>query len=108
IVTPVKSGPATLNAGLTARYAVSLPNTGNAVAGPLTIVDSVDGTPIAGATVTTPPTGMGGGTGSATVDAPPPLARPAGPLTDVVAVTWKDRNGSVYGPVSSSFTTSLA
>jgi YD repeat-containing protein len=36
-----------------------------------------------------------------------PAARPAGAMTDVVAVSWLDRNGNHYGPVSASFTTTV-
>ena len=86
---------------------MALPNSGNAVAGPISIVDSVDGNPISGATVTAPATIDGGQSGSATVAAPTSLDRPAGPMTDVVAVSWQDRNGNVYGPVASDFTTTL-
>ena len=106
IVTPTKSGPATSNAGLTQGYTVSLANSGAAAAGPFSIVDSVDGAPVAGTTVNAPNVAAGTA-GQATLAAPSSLDRPAGPMTDTVAVTWQDRNGNGYGPVSSSFTLTI-
>jgi RHS repeat-associated protein len=87
---------------------VALPNSGNAVAGPFSVTDSVDGDPVSGAVVSTPAAVAAGASGTATVSAPTPLGRPGGPMTDVVAVTWQDKNGNAYGPVTSSFTTALA
>jgi RHS repeat-associated protein len=107
MVTPAKSGPPTSNAGLTQQYTVTLANSGAAAAGPFTIADSVDGATISGTTVNAPASIPAGGNGVATVGAPSPLSRPAGAMTDVVAVTWNDKNGNLYGPESSSFTLSL-
>ncbi len=101
-----KSGPASGNAGLALPYTVSLQNIGAADASSLGITDAVNGTTIP-AQVTAPPTVAAGTTGTATIAAPSPLGQTPGPYTDQASVTWQDRNGNVYGPVSSSFTTNL-
>ena len=61
-----------------------------------------------GAQITVPPSVSAGGNATANVNAATPLGQVPGPYTDQVSVTWQDRNGNVYGPVSSTFTTTLA
>ena len=101
-----KSGPAQGNAGLTLPYPVQLHNIGLSTAGPFNIVDTVNGNDV-GAEVVAPATIAAGATGTATVNAASPLGQAPGPYSDQVAVTWQDRNGNVYGPLASSFTTNL-
>ena len=101
-----KSGPATADAGTTATYAIALANSGGATA--------------------ERPHGQrqrrrrrhGHGLGRPRLDLPGrsitvaatyaiPADQPAGPLADAAAVTWRDANGDLYGPVSSTFTTQV-
>ena len=102
-----KGGPAQGNAGFTLPYTVQIQNIGTADAGPFAIIDTVNGNPVP-AQVTTPPSIAAGGNAAGTVNAASPLGQTPGPYTDEVAVTWQDRNGNVYGPISSTFTTNLA
>ncbi len=102
-----KSGPAQGNAGFTLPYTVALKNVGTATAGPITIVDLVNGIDV-GAQVTAPASLAIGGSGTASVNAASPLGQAPGAYTDQASLTWKDRNGTVYGPISSTFTTNLA
>jgi RHS repeat-associated protein len=102
---PVKTGPASINAGLAGTYSMTLINIGNATASALAITDSVDGSAVAISDVVVSPTvGPAPATGTATFKAATPLDRPAGPMTDVAGVTWQDRNGNVYGPLTGSYT----
>jgi Mg-chelatase subunit ChlD len=107
ILTAAKSGPATALAGFTVTYPVALQNTGNAEAVLLSVVDSVGGTPVT-ATITTPSSLAPAETDQATIVYQTPTGQPAGPFTDKASVQWKDTQGNSYGPVSSSFTTTLA
>jgi RHS repeat-associated protein len=102
-----KTGPAQSSAGLTETYSVVLNNVGTAAAETVAVADSVDGAPVVGAVITAPSTVAAGGTATATIAAPSPLERPAGPMTDVAMVTYRDRNGNVYPPQEASFTTEL-
>jgi RHS repeat-associated protein len=106
IVKIVKSGPATADAGTTASYPLALTNSGGATASGLSVADSVAGGGTG--TVTGVPASLGSG-GSATASASfaIPSSQPDGPLTDSAAVTWRDANGDLYGPVASSFTTQV-
>ena len=101
-----KGGPAQGNAGLTLPYTVQLQNFGLASAGPFGIVDTVNGNAIA-AQVSTPPSLAPGASGTATVNAASPVDQPVGSFTDTALVTWQDRNGNVYGPISAAFTTNI-
>ena len=109
---PFKTGPASVNAGLSGLYSVLLQNNGNAQASALSITDSVDGSPVTITNVSVPATvGPNPATGTATFKSAVPLDRPAGPMTDLVAVTWQDRNGTVFGPFdpqSASYTGNIA
>ena len=101
-----KSGPATADAGTTATYAIALANSGGATASGLTVSDSVAGGgtgTVSGVPASISPAG------SITVAATYaiPAGQPAGPLADAAAVTWRDANGDLYGPVSSTFTTQV-
>jgi YD repeat-containing protein len=107
IINLTKSGPAQGIAGLTLPYQVQVHNVGTSIAGPFTMIDTVDGNDV-GAQVVLPPSVAAGATATATLNAPTPLGRPPGPITDAPVVTWKDRNGNLYGPTSdTSFTTNL-
>src|SRR6185312_8268555 len=103
IVSPSKSGPAQGNAGLPQTYSVTLTNSGTVDALGVSATDAVDGAPVTGATFATL-TVPAGATRTGALQAPTPLDRPPGSMTDVAAVTWQDKNGNVYGPVSGSFT----
>ena len=98
-VITISSGAPTLGGGgLTSTYAVSLSNSmGNADAGPFTLTDAVDGVTVP-TIVSSPATIPALGSGSASVM----IATPMGPYTNTLSVTWQDRNGNVYGPVSYS------
>ena len=104
-----KTGPATVNAGFASPYTVTLPNSGNGAASAITLTDSVDGQPV---TIANLSRALDGRRGEHT--APPRSRRarrstgPAGPMTDVATLTWQDRNGNVYGPITASFTGSVA
>lgn len=102
----VKSGPATADAGTTASYPLALTNSGGATASGLAVADSVAGGGTG--TVTGVPASLGpGGSAVAAASFAIPSGQPDGPLTDSAAVTWRDANGDLYGPVASSFTTQV-
>jgi hypothetical protein len=96
-VITISSGAPTLgNGGLTSSYDVSLSNSmGNAAAGPFAIDDAVDGVSVP-TIISVPASIAPGASGAATVM----IATPMGPYTNTLSVTWQDRNGNVYGPVS--------
>ena len=101
-----KSGPAAADAGTTATYGIGLANTGGATASGLTVGDSVAG----GGTGTVsgvPASILAAGAVTVAATYAIPAGQPAGPLTDAAAVTWRDANGDLYGPVSSTFTTQV-
>jgi len=103
IVSPSKTGPAQGNAGLPQTYSVTLTNSGAVDALGVSATDSVDGELVSGATFATL-TVPAGATRTGALKAPTPLDRPSGPMTDVATVTWQDKNGNVYGPVSGNYT----
>lgn len=101
-----KSGPISAEPGSTATYQLALSNAGGATASGLAVTDAVAG----GAT------GMVSGlpsallpAGSATAQASYtiPSGQSPGPLADTASVTWQDANGNAYGPVSSTFATTI-
>jgi uncharacterized repeat protein (TIGR01451 family) len=106
VLTVAKSGPPEVLAGSTGQYTATLQNAGNAGAGPIAITDSVDGAPVP-ASIAPPATLAPAETRAVGVQADVPAARPAGPMTDIVSVTWQDRNGNTYGPVNAAFTTTV-
>ena len=107
IVRITKQGPATTDAGTTARYAIGLQNTGSAQARDLVVDDVFPG----GAHVSTTgvPAALDPSTGAVSAQASfdIPLTQPVGDLTDTASVTWRDANANAYGPVSARFTTSV-
>ena len=107
ILSAQKSGPGQANAGVTLTYPVTLQNTGGADAQSIAVADTVDGSD-AGGQISIPSIVAAGTTGTATIRAAAPIGQSPGPYTDLATVSWQDRNGNVYGPVSSSFTTALA
>jgi hypothetical protein len=105
ISTVTKAGlQQTVIVGQSAPYSVSLRNTGSAVAGPFTIIDTVGGAQVA-ASFSAPPVAGPGQTVTANLVM---QSVPAGvtSLTDVAVVSWLDRNGNVYGTISSNAFTS--
>ena len=101
---PVKVGPATINAGLTAPFTVSLPNRATRLPDL-----SRSWTASTDAGDDHQPHAAGHGDCRArrarlrSRRRSRSAARPE-PMTDVVALTWQDRNGNVYGPLSASYT----
>jgi RHS repeat-associated protein/uncharacterized repeat protein (TIGR01451 family) len=106
IVSIAKSGPPTAGAGTTASYPLSLTNSGGAPANGLSISDSLPNG--AAGTVSGLPAGLAAAANAtATASYSIPGSQPAGSLADTAALTWQDANGNAYGPVSSSFTTTV-
>jgi RHS repeat-associated protein len=99
------TAPAQLNAGLTIAYSLLAQNDGLAVAGPFQVQDNVDGN-VAGTQVLAQ-TVAAQQSGTLTASVATSVSRPPGPFADSLSITWKDRNGDVYGPVDASFTTNL-
>jgi RHS repeat-associated protein/uncharacterized repeat protein (TIGR01451 family) len=101
-----KHGPASADAGTTARYTIGLRNTGSAEARDVAVDDLFPG----GAHVATagvPATLPSDGTASAQASFDIPPAQPIGDLADTASVTWRDANANSYGPVSAKFTTTV-
>jgi RHS repeat-associated protein len=101
-----KSGPASVAAGTTETNPLAINNTGGATASGMVITDTVPN----GATGTVtgmPVTLAPGASGSASAAFPVPNGQPPGNLTDTASLTWQDANGNTYGPVSSSFMTTV-
>jgi uncharacterized repeat protein (TIGR01451 family) len=106
VLTITKSGPPTADAGTTATYPLALKNSGGATASGLAVTDTLPGG--ATGTVSSIPASLAGGaTGSAQATYAIPSGQPPGSLSDTAAVSWQDANGSPYGPVSSSYATSI-
>jgi RHS repeat-associated protein len=101
-----KSGPQQGPAGFVLPYTVQLQNLGAAAASSIQVTDTVNGQDV-NAQVSAPASVAPVATATATINAGSPISQTPGPYTDVATVTWKDANGNAYGPVSSSFTTSL-
>jgi len=106
IVTITKSGPGATLAGTAATFQLTLRNTGGAVAGPLTVTDSVSGGG-AVALLNVPSTLDPGATSIAQASTDVPVSQPAEGLSDIASVAWKDANGNAYGPVSTTFSTQV-
>ncbi|HEX3425363.1 MAG TPA: RHS repeat-associated core domain-containing protein [Acidimicrobiales bacterium] len=101
-----KSGPGNADPGSTANYPLDLANSGAAAAASLSLTDAVAG----GATGTVtgvPATLDAGGSASAQASYTIPSGQAVGPLADTASVTWTDGNGNSYGPVSSSYSTTV-
>ncbi|HKB33094.1 MAG TPA: hypothetical protein VKF16_04440, partial [Candidatus Dormibacteraeota bacterium] len=106
ILSIAKSGPSTIAAGTTETNPLALSNGGGATASGIVINDSVP----SGATGTVtgvPSTLASGASASASAAFAVPAGQPSGSLTDTASVAWQDANGNTYGPVSSSFMTSV-
>ncbi len=107
IVSISKSGPANVTAGTTETNPLTLNNGGGAAASSLAVVDTVPSGPngtVAGVPLTLAP----GANASPTASYPVAGGQAPGNLTDTASITWQDANGNSYGPVSSSFTTTVA
>ncbi|MDQ6713808.1 MAG: hypothetical protein M3Z28_11570, partial [Candidatus Dormibacteraeota bacterium] len=106
IVGITKGGPTNADVGTTATYSLTLQNSGGATASTLAVTDALPG----GATVAVsgvPPTLAAGASAVAQASYAIPPNQPPGSLTDTGAVSWQDGNGNSYGPVSSSYTTTI-
>ncbi len=107
IVSIAKSGPSTIAAGTSETNPLSLTDTGGATATGLVVTDTVPSG--SNGTVTgVPATIASGASASASAAFPVPAGQPAGNLTDTASLTWQDANGNSYGPVASSFTTTVS
>ncbi len=100
------AGPADIFAGQMVQYQLALRNDGTGVAGPFTVTDSVDGQ-LLDTVVSGPATVAPTETANASVEFVAPSNRPGGPFPDQVAVTWKDPNQNIYGPLTKSHTPNL-
>lgn len=98
-----KSGPDLADAGSTVVYNLALRNDGGATASP-TLTDEIDGESqeVVGAPAELAPTASA----SAQANVVTPAA--ATEVTDLASVTWTDRNGNSYGPISDTYTTELS
>ena len=74
-----KTGPAAINAGLTAPYSLTLPNSGNARGEPFTLTDSVDGQPVTIGNLSLPATVAAGATRRGHRSRPRAARAPGGP-----------------------------
>ncbi|HVV50676.1 MAG TPA: kelch repeat-containing protein, partial [Polyangia bacterium] len=108
IIQMTKSGPAQVTAGLTMPYPVQLQNIGEETALTLTAADTVNGTDIGAQIVALPSSLAASATANVTMNAPTPLGQAPGSFTDDATLTWTDRNGNLYGPVDSAFTTNVS
>ena len=106
ILSIAKSGPSTIAAGTTETNPLALSNAGGAIASGIVINDSVP-SGATGSVIGVPSTLASGASASATAAFAVPGGQPAGSLTDTASVAWLDANGNTYGPVSSSFMTSV-
>ncbi|HEV2218112.1 MAG TPA: RHS repeat-associated core domain-containing protein [Candidatus Dormibacteraeota bacterium] len=106
IVSITKSGPANVTPGSTETNPLALTNSGGATASTLGVSDSVAGGG-SGTVTGVPATLAPGASASATATFPVPAGQAPGALTDVASLTWQDANFDPYGPVSSSFTTTV-
>ena len=100
-----KTGPATIEAGTTAQYALGLANTGSAEARQIALTDDVTGVgarPVSGA----PATLAAGATASATANYPVP-ANATTSLVNTGTVNWSDAAGNAYGPLRDALTTTV-
>src|SRR3989442_9120510 len=101
-----KTGPTQLTAGAPESNPLALRNSGGAVATAITVTDSLPNR--ATGTVTGVPASLASGaSGTAQARYVLPASQPAGNLTDTASLVWQDANGNSYGPVSSSFTTTV-
>jgi RHS repeat-associated protein len=106
LVTIAKSGPAQVNAGDTETNPLALQNVGGATASLLLITDTLPGGAtgsVSGTPTTLAPSAAAAPTATYSV----PTSAAEGSLTDTAIVSWQDANGNSYGPLSSSFTTTV-
>jgi RHS repeat-associated protein/uncharacterized repeat protein (TIGR01451 family) len=103
----LKTGPDTADAGQTAGYRMVIGNTGSAPATGMVVGDTTpDGSR---ADISTAPASLApGATAGLSAEYAIPASQPDGPLTDTADFTWRDANHNLYGPVLSSFTTTVA
>jgi len=101
-----KGGPTTVLAGTGATFPLVVSNTGGADATALTTADNVanGGT---GAIADTPATVAAGVSMTAHATYTVPLLQSVGSLADTAPLTWRDANFNLYGPISSTYTTTI-
>jgi chitin synthase len=92
-----KTGPADLEPGTTADYALGLANTGSVAASAIAVTDTLTGV---GAIAVTgvPATLAAGAAGTAHASYAVPASSTAASLSDTGSVTWKDSADNAYGP----------
>lgn len=101
-----KTGPAKVDAGTTENNPLAVNNSGHATAAAITVTDSVPGG--ATGTISGLPAGLAPGkSANGNAAFPVPAGQPAGSLTDTAGLTWQDANANPYGPVSSSWSTTV-
>jgi RHS repeat-associated protein len=101
-----KTGPSSAEAGATVEYELALKNSGSAQASSLAATDKASDE-TAGTVSELPASLAPAATAAAKAALAVPSSEPAGELTDTASLSWKDANGNVYGPISSSATTTI-
>jgi RHS repeat-associated protein len=85
-------------AGQPVHYDLDFRNDGTGVAGPLTLSYLLSGTPTG---ASSPPGQLGPAQSSnGSIDFTAPVNLPTGPLDDQIRLTWQDRAGNLYGPMT--------
>ncbi len=102
-----KIGPDAAAPDTDVTYTVSLANSGSAAASVGAFTDSVAGGPPAAISGGPATLSASGGQGSASVPFHIPANRADGPLSDTASVAWDDAQGNHYGPLTSSWTTTV-
>jgi uncharacterized repeat protein (TIGR01451 family) len=105
VLTLTKTGPATVDAGTTATYDLTLANAGSAPASPSLTDTLPDGTVI---TVEGVPASLAPNeTATAHAAYAVPITQAGGDLTDTASLLWTDANVNTYGPIGASATTEV-
>ena len=97
-----KTGPASIEAGTTANYALALSNGGSATASGIVVTDTVTGAgarPVSGA----PATLAAGAAATATASYPVPASATQS-IVNTGSVRWSDAASNAYGPLNDALT----